>query len=86
MGKKCCGEPEGIVKMNEDLNKEAGLDLSKEMGENFEDEPERVKYHEKREIRQTELKNVLYYLINEAGLKVHQGVQYDRTVEYFRGV
>ena len=26
------------------------------------------------------------YLTSEAGLKVHKGIQYDRAIEYFRGV
>ena len=36
--------------------------------------------------RYNELKSVLDYLVIEKGLRVHKAIQYDRAVDYFRGI
>ena len=51
-----------------------------------EDAPEVVLFNSRLEERLSELKSVMSYLTADAGLKMHKAIQYDRAIEYFRGV
>jgi hypothetical protein len=43
-------------------------------------------YFSREDERRDELKDALSFLVNSKGLRLYKGIQYDRAIEYFRGV